>query len=139
MVIDPVHPQTRIEVGPDGQMMFYDSIQSMGVSLSELLVSQPEPPAGTLEMGAKNIGDGTNKTLYYVDHGYQSRRGVAPKMVVQCYSRLTGKSLTEGRSGDKLVSIQEIDGNQFAVTFSAKLSVNEVQVRYVLDQVATNP
>jgi hypothetical protein len=141
LVIDPNHPNTRIEVAADGQMVFFDSVQQMGVTLSDILMGGPAPEPKTLEMGATNIGTGLQhvNNIYYVNHGYQNRWGVAPKIVVQCFSRLTGKSLTEGRSGDKLVSIQEVDGNQFAVTFSSKLGVNEVQVRYVLDQIATNP
>lgn len=141
MVIDPTHPNTTIEVGADGQMVFKDSVQQMGVTLTEILMGGPVPDVTTLEMGAANVGTGlvhTNHT-YYVVHNYQNRHGVAPKLICQCFSRLTGKSLTEGRTGDKLLHIQEIDGNQFALIFSSKLGVNEVQARYVLDQVATNP
>lgn len=137
MVIDPAHPGTRIEVDPDGQMRFYDSVQMMGVTLSEVLMGGPAPEEKTAEMVCIKLGDGTQKpnNVYYANHGYQNRHGYAAKWMCQVVNA-SGVTLTEGRSGDKLLKIQEVDGNQLAITFSSKLGVNEVEARIWLEKAA---
>ena len=128
---DPGNPSIKIESGADGQMRFYDSVQTLGVTLSELLLgSNPTDPADVpVEMFEKDIGNGSLKTIY-VQHDYQNNHGVAPRgIIVQCWSNLTGCTLTEGKSGDNLVKIQNIDGNMIACVFQTAPGANTISVR----------
>lgn len=123
----------RIERASDGQMKFYDSVQSMGCTLTELLVGSSLPPPSTppLEMKVGTLGNGSLKNLYF-NHNFQNERGVAaPGLQVQVWRRSDNKVLTPGRSGDSLTEIKIIDGNTILLQFSTAPGPNAILVTVV--------